>query len=79
MEVDLGLEFAKSTRLCRLLNMKEVSSASAALLTFVEEGARLDVAGLVLLGSGNNACSVALGPPASFSKTFSSVTQCVNC
>ena len=76
MEVDLGLEFAKSTRLCRLLNMKEVSSA---LLTFVEEGARLDVAGLVLLGSGNNACSVALGPPASFSKTFSSVIQCVNC
>ena len=76
MEEFLGLEFAKSTRLCRLLNMKEVSSA---LLTFVEEGARLDVAGLVLLGSGNNACSVALGPPASFSKTFSSVTQCVNC
>ena len=76
MEEFLGLEFAKSTRLCRLLNMKEVSSA---LLTFVEEGARLDVAGLVLLGSGNNACSVALGPPASFSKTFSSVIQCVNC
>ena len=76
MEEFLGLEFAKSTRLCRLLNMKEVSSA---LLTFVEEGARLDVAGLVLLGSGNNACSVALGPPASFSKTFSSVIHCVNC
>ena len=76
MEEFLGLEFAKSTRLCRLLNMKEVSSA---LLTLVEEGARLDVAGLVLLGSGNNACSVALGPPASFSKTFSSVIQCVNC
>ena len=43
--------------------MKEVSSA---LLTLVEEGARLDVAGLVLLGSGNNGSVAPVGPPASF-------------